>query len=321
MKEKIISAIALIFMITPSVALAEETDSWTGSIGLGAIVINNANNLNPEGSQKRLDNLDSAADPETTLLPAILPEVTWDAGQPDGFKFYLATDPPIEEVGGFALNIGTTYNTGKAGILNTSVFFTPFEKAWENPYLTGVNRKETDTTKYGFRIGLNRIMDTGFRAQFVYLNDDVDDDAIGKLVPGLARDGAVYSLNLNYSHYVGNNLELRPRFSIRTGDYDGEANSFMKYKVDLEARYMTGKWMIIPRVFYSHSDFEERDPIFDKTRKNDSYGASLMTTYMAPFNWEKWSATCLLSISRGDSNIDFYDTESATIGGVLTYHF
>ena len=46
-----------------------------------------------------------------------------------------------------------------------------------------------------------------------------------------------------------------------------------------------------------------------------------MTTYMAPINWEKWLATCLLSLNRSDSNIDFYDTESATIGGVLTYQF
>ena len=321
MKEKLISVVALLFMTAPGLASAEITDSFNGSIGLGAIVIDSGNNLNPEGSKKRLDNLSSAADPVTTFLPAILPEVTWDAGQPEGIRFYLATDPPIDEVGGFALNLGASYKIDKAGILDTAVFFTPFEKAWENPYITGMNRKETDTTKYGFKIGLNRIMGTGFRAQFVYLNDDVDDDVIGKLMPDLARDGAVYSLNMNYSYYIGNNLELRPRFSIRHGEYDGEANSFMKYKIDLEARYMTGQWLIVPRVFYSHSDFEETNPIFNKTRKNDSYGASLMTTYMAPFNWEKWSATGLLSISRGDSNIDFYDTEATTIGGLLTYHF
>jgi hypothetical protein len=95
------------------------------------------------------------------------------------------------------------------------------------------------------------------------------------------------SANLNYSYYVGKNLELRPRVSLRYGDYDGEANSFMKYKIDLEARYLTGQWIIVPRVYFSHSDFEETNPIFDKTRDNDSCGISLMTTYMAPFHWEK----------------------------------
>ncbi len=64
-------------------------------------------------------------------------------------------------------------------------------------------QQETDTTKYGFNVGLNRIMGTGLRAQFVYLNDDVDEDTIGELIPELARDGSVYSLNINYSYYVG----------------------------------------------------------------------------------------------------------------------
>jgi len=321
MKEKLISLVTIILMTAPGLASAETTDSLSGTIATGAIVIDAGNNLNPAESDERLNNLDSGPDRKTTLLPGILPEVTWDVGEPEGMKFYLTTDPPIDEVGGFSLNLGASYGIGRAGILDTAVFFTPFEEAWKNPYITGVDREETDTTKYGFRIGLNRIMGTGFRAQLVYLNDDVDDDVIGALIPELARDGAVYSLNLNYSYYVSKNLELRPRVSIRNGDYDGEANSFMKYKIDFEARYMTGQWMIVPRVYFSHSDFEETNPIFGKTRDNDSYGISLMTTYMAPFHWEKWSLTCLVSMSKGDSNIDFYDTEAMTLGGLLNYHF
>lgn len=321
MQGKFISVVTMAFMALPGLAAAGITESLHGSIGFGAIVIDAGNNLNPDESNKRLDTLESAPDRQTTFLPGILPEVTWDVGDPEGMKFYLTTDPPIDEVGSFSLNLGASYGIGKAGIINTAVFFTPFEKAWENPYLTGIDREETDTTKYGFRIGLNRIMDTGFRAQFVYLNDDVDDDVIGELIPELRRDGAVYSLNLNYSHYIGENLEIRPRVSIRKGDYDGEANSFMKYKIDFEARYMTGQWMVVPRVYFSHSDFDEINPIFNKTRENNSYGISLMTTYMAPFDWEKWSVTGLVSLSEGDSNIDFYDTEAMTLGGLLNYHF
>ncbi len=321
MKEKIISAVVTALMTVPALASADVTDSLSGTIGIGAIVIDSGNNLNPSGSKKRLDNLSSGADRETTIMPGILPTVTWDVGEPEGLKFYLTTDPPIDEVGGFSFNFGASYAAARVGIIDAAAFFTPFEEAWKNPYVIGVDREETDTTKYGLRIGLNRIMGTGFRAQLVYMADDVDDDVIGELFSELARDGAVYSMNLNYSYYVGENLELRPRLSIRKGDYDGDANSFMKYKIDFEARYKTGQWMIVPRVYFSHSDFDETDPIFDKTRDNDRYGVSLMTTYMAPFNWEKWSVTCLVDMSQGDSNIDFYDTEAITFGGLLNYHF
>jgi hypothetical protein len=95
----------------------------------------------------------------------------------------------------------------------------------------------------------------------------------------------------------------------------------MKYKIDFEARYKTGQWLIVPRVYFSHSDFDEINPIFDKTRDNNSYGASLMTTYITPFHWQNWSATLLVAMSKGDSNIDFYDTEAMTLGGLFTYHF
>jgi len=62
MKEKLISVVALILMTAPGLASAETTDSFNGSVGLGAIVTDSGNNLNPEGSEKRLDNLNSAAD-------------------------------------------------------------------------------------------------------------------------------------------------------------------------------------------------------------------------------------------------------------------
>jgi len=97
MKEKLISVVTIILMTAPGLASAEITDSLSGTIGLGAIVIDSGNNLNPYGSKKRLDNLDSAADRETMLLPGILPEVTWDVGEPEGMKFYLTTDPPIDD--------------------------------------------------------------------------------------------------------------------------------------------------------------------------------------------------------------------------------
>lgn len=308
-------------MIVPSLVLADVTDYLSGRIDIGAIIIDSGNNLNPSGSDKRLDSLDSGANRESKVMPVFLAAVTWDVGEPEGVKLFLTTDPAIEEVGGFAFNLGASYRLGNAGILKTAAFFTPFGKAWENPYITGVEREETDTSKYGFKLGLNRIMGTGFRAQLVYLNDDVGEDVIGSLVPELARDGSVYSLDLSYSYYIGKNLELRPRVSIRKGDYEGDANSFTKCKVDFQARYRTGSWLIVPRIYTSYSDFDEKNPIFDKTRDNRRYGLRLRTTYMAPFNCANCSVTALASLSQGDSNIDFYDTESLSFAGLLNYHF
>lgn len=326
MKKKTISTLltcSLLFSgaLVSAQETTEESSSFSGTIGLGALIINSGNNLNPKGSKERLDNLQSGAERETTVIPPILVNAVWDVGEADGMKLYLSTDPPIDEVGGFTIDVGGSYRLPEVGIIDGSVFVSPFAKVYENPYVVGVDRVETDTTKFGAQIGLNRIMGSGLRVNFVYLNNDVDDDIIGSLEPSLARDGDVYALNMNYSFYPADNLEIRPRAGIRFGDYDGQANSYTTYKFDLEARYTINKVMIVPRVSYSHSDYDEEHPIFDQTRENDGYGISLMTTYMAPFNFKNWSTTALVSLSKGDSNIDFFDTEAITIGGFINYRF
>ncbi|MBM9510922.1 DUF2860 family protein [Desulfogranum marinum] len=326
MKKKAISSLlscSLLFSgaLVSAQEQAQESSSVSGTIGLGALIINSGNNLNPKGSEERLDNLQSGADRETTVIPPILVNAVWDVGEAEGMKLYLSTTPPIDEVGGFTIDMGGSYRLPEVGIFEGSFFVSPFAKVYENPYLVGVNRIETDTTKFGAQVGLNRIMGSGLRVKFIYLNDDVDDDVIGALEPTLARDGSVYVLNMNYSFYPTDTLEIRPRAGVHFGDYDGQANSYTKYKLSLEARYTLDKLMIVPRAYYSHSDYDEQHPVFDQTRENIGYGISLMTTYMAPFNFKNWSTTALVSLSKGDSNIDFFDTEALTIGGFINYRF
>jgi len=308
----------LTFSVVPSTFATDEESRFHGSVGLGGVMIFNGDNLNPRGSEKKINDLSSAADKKLTTLPLILPEATYDVGDPEGLVLFFNTEPPIDEVGGFAFILGASYPT-KGFILEMSSFFTPFEETWENPYITGVDRKKTSTTKYGAKIAFNKIAGTGLRINGVYMRDDIDNDTIALTSPSMARDGHIVALNGNYSFQLSESFELRPRISIRNGNYDGDANSFMKYKFDLEARNIVGSMMFISRMYYSYSDFDKVNPIFDKTRNNMSYGASLMANYMAPFSLDNWSLMGLLSYSKGESNIDFYDTEAITIGAFLNY--
>jgi hypothetical protein len=317
--------VCCIFFFTISVAVSaeesEERDRLEAKIRLGVMFINSGNNLNPYGSKAYLNDLNSAADKESMTIPLILPDVTYDIGDQDGVKLYFNTEPPIDEVGGFVINFGGSYPIENVGIIDINAFFTPFEEVWENPYITGVDRQTTRTSRYGARVAFNRILGTGLRVNVVYMNDDVDEDVIGKLMPELSRDGAVYALNANYSFNVTKTFELRPRMSIRKGEYDGDSNSFTKFKMDLEARYIIGRLALIPRIFYSCSEYDEINPIFNKPREDDGYGISLMANYTAPFGWQNWSTQAMAGFSRGDSNITFYDSEAINLGAFLTYHF
>lgn len=292
-----------------------------GRISAGFMVINSSDNLVPDSSEEYLDSLNSGAEKKSSYLPVILGKATWDVGEKEGVKLFFDTDSPIDKAGSFVFNLGGSFSSPGSTIYLISAFASPFGEVWKNPYLTGARREETDTTKYGVKLAVNRIMGSGFRINFVYLHDDVDDDEIGTLIPDMARDGAVYAVTGNYSYYHSKSLEIRPQLSLRLGEYDGESNSFMKYKTSLEARYMEGRFLVAPEVFYSYTDYEEVDRIFDTSREDESYGITLKANYMAPFGFEKYSIMVLTGYSRGESNIDFYDAEGENFGLFLNYNF
>lgn len=300
---------------------AEEEARLTGKIGLGVIYINSANNLNPGSSDKYLEDINKAPAKESSVVPGILPQLSYDVASSGGLKFYLSTRPPIDEVGGFTLNLGATYPLFPFGIADLSFIANPFERAYKNPYLEGVDRESTATSSYGLRFGLNRVAGTGLRVAFILLNRDVDEDIIGRISPELGRDGNIYAFNLNYSFYPSSQLEIRPRISLRKGDFDGEANSFNKIKASLEGRYSTGRLGFMPSLSYTYSDYDEDNPVFSETREAEGFGLQLLTSYAKPMGWENWSAQLLLSYKESDANIDFYDTESYSAGAFLTYSF
>ena len=321
--KRIIAGVFITLLATAVAAVGDEQekDAVSGRLATGFMVIDSSDNLNPDGSEKKIDNLNSAAERQTSVVPVLLPTVTWDVGEPGQFKLFLNGEPPIDEVGSFALNVGGSQQVSGVGIVEAGMFFTPFARVWKNPYLTGVNREKTETSKYGAGIGFNRIMGTGLRLNAAFMVDEVDDDEIGRLIPDLARDGSIFAINANYSIYLSETLELRPRLGIRMGEYDGESNSFVKYKAEIEARYRVGRFMAIPRVFFSHSEYDKVNPLFGVTRENDSYGVRAMMNYLAPFGLMNWSLQLLAGYSRGDSNIDFYDTEGLSAGVFASYSF
>lgn len=49
-------------------------------------------------------------------MPALRIDTVWDVGEEKGWKIYFSTTPPIDGVGGFAIDLGATYNMPGVGI-------------------------------------------------------------------------------------------------------------------------------------------------------------------------------------------------------------
>jgi hypothetical protein len=301
-------------------ALAGEAGRFDGQVGVGFITILSGDNLDPDGSEKRLADLNTAADKESTFIPVLLPSATWDIGEQGGVKLFFETEPPIDEAGSFTLGLGASVATGWA-TCELGAFFTPFEEVWENPYLTGVDRSTSSTTIAGLRLSANRIMGTGLGLHLVYLGENVDDDAIGALIPDMARDGSVYSIATDYHFRITETFQLTPQLSVRKGDFDGESSSYTKVKGKLKGTYVRGRLILNPEIYLGTADYDEIDRVFNQDRETDEYGAALAATYLAPFNFQDWALTGIAGYSRGDSSITFYDNESVSLGMFLSYRF
>ena len=71
----------------------------------------------------------------------------------------------------------------------------------------------------------------------------------------------------------------------------------------------------------AQSDYDEINPVFNKTREHTTYGAMLGVGYAAPFGWESIMVNVYTSFEQQDSNIKFYDSTTAMAGVGVSWMF
>ncbi len=315
----ILSAVVFCCMLIPIAGSADS--AFEGDISLGVIAIDSADNLNPDSSKRIIANLNSAADRELSTVPVILPNLRYTPDTNSSFHYFLSTRPPIEEVGGFALGFGIGFSVEDIADIRLGLLAAPFGEVWENPYLVGTPRDDTENRKYGFYATFEEMFSSGFELTLAYLHDDVEDDEIGDIFAELERDGQAFISILGYSWRISDAFSVTPKFHYAYGDYDGDASSYDRYKFSLGARYRTGMWAFMPEISYGHTEYDDTHPIFGKTRDEDEISFDLIVQYSEPFGYENWAITGIAGYSEGDSNIEFFDTESIRAGVAVVYKF
>lgn len=310
-------------LLFPATSFGQEPPAGGLSTELtaGIIFIDNGNNLNPNGSKPYLSNLDNAPKRELTVIPALVPELTYRFGSSKQFAWYLNGRAPMDEAGSFALSTGMNSKVPGIAAFSLGFFYVPFAEAWKNPYLVNEGREETDVFIWGGQFTAGRILDSPLELQIAALSEDVEDDDLAKLFPQLGRDGEIYHISTSYGIFTKSTFPLTPKLSFRMGEYDGDSSSFSKVKAEISGRYLAGRLFLMPTIFYSYKEYDEKDPIFDAKREENGFGFSLMTKYNGLFNIEPLGLMALIGYSRGEANEDFYSTESLICGLGLSFRF
>lgn len=244
-----------------------------------------------------------------------------------------------------SLSLGIRHSYKDIGIIGVRILasVTPTD-VWEDPFYKGGDRTDTQRTSAGIGLKWESILGSNFEVDVRARNIDFDNDKNGAYLVnnGLAgtstgdngslyisdtqqkllkRDGTLASTEILYTYVVKKSNIIIPSIKFINDDRDGNARDNVRTDIKLSYFYMSKKFVVATNIFLGSSSYDENNPIFNKKQDTDFIGGGVNITYKNIFNSPNWNLNAGVYASKGDSDIDFYDTSifMATIG--MAYRF
>lgn len=233
----------------------------------------------------------------------------------------------------FTSELGVRREFAGIGELSVSYLFSGMPtKVWKDPYLTNSDRKDSNRNSKGGQISWDKIMDSHFQIKLATRNIRIDNEKSGDSVTALSpaerktlsREGDVFYGEMLYKYALGNDHFLIPSVKMIRYDLGGDAMAADEYIFQLGHGWGNEQWQTVTNLVYGRSKHDKMNPIVEfggKKQEDDIYGASFNVFYSHPFGWKNWRAMGGIAAFRASSNIDFYDTNVASISAGMLYHF
>ncbi|UCG20175.1 MAG: DUF2860 family protein [Deltaproteobacteria bacterium] len=208
-------------------------------------------------------------------------------------------------------------------------------EVYKDPYDTTGSRSGTERNINGVRLSYENILSTDLSFQYTYRNIDIDSERSGRQLVSdgvitnseadrLIRDGDQHDVEFLYRYVLedgGAKHTLIPSFKYSRFDLDGDAMSNNAILFNLNYRYDVERFAFVVNGYYGYADYDERNPIYNKTRNEDRYGFGIIGFYKRFLDVQGLALTANVLINRQDSNIDFYDSEIDLYFLSVLYHF
>jgi len=285
---------------------------------------------------KQIDSLYQDANSETTFFPLLL----WELGytlENSTTNFFAGTPKENIVEGTFFLEVGIQQKLSGGTILTAAwVPKLPIldNEAWKDPFLLGSDRQETDQDSQAFKVEAESIFGSPVNLRYGFGRQEIDDDQSGIYLseqPGstlttadlqmLKRDSDFHLLEAQYAISFGRGIMIRPGISYLRGDATGDANSFNQFQGKVSFAYPWERWRFFGNISLGLAEYDEANPIFEKTREDVIYGTTLGVGYTTPFGWKDFTASVFTSFKKNDTNIKFYDSTSMIIAIGLAWLF
>ncbi|OZG74139.1 hypothetical protein BTA51_03705 [Hahella sp. CCB-MM4] len=333
--------LASMSLITPMTyaANSKQDDFEPGFKGTVSVIIGAGKSEPSHASvgddNKEIDSVSAEHKKENTAMFGIVGDLTYTFDNRQTQLFL--TSPEIPAVFGDSLvELGVRQRLKNETQLSFS--YIPFisgvgKEVWEDPYLTGSDRKETDQEINAFKFAAENILKLPVAIEYTFGTVDIENEHSGASLIGqpggisadeaklLRRSGDFYRVALGSTLPLSESVFLSPQIGYTSLDADGQAQSFGGYGGGLELTYMFGKYVLTTGLAYESYQYDASHPVFAKTREEDLISANISLTVKEPFAWKNTHMSWFTSYSNEDSNIDFYDSEEASIGVLMGYSF
>lgn len=285
--------------------------SLSGSVRVGAVATWTTSKLDPQYQAATRDLSKKGEYEDGQDLYAL---IDLRVQAPNGAGLYLTT--PLEEYGAAA---GVTVPTawGEWDIQACYVF--P-DSVWEDPYLLGRARKETDRERYGGTLALNAIAGTRWSASYTIRTIKIEQDRAGQAHPELGRSGITHRMEVS-THLALGEGQLQGGATYERADLDGEAAAFDAATVTLCWAVPWRQWQFMLGAEAGYDWHRASHPLFGSTREDLRVGGNALISYRDPLEIDGAELGALAAWSLEESNCDFYDAQSIHLGMFIGYHF
>ena len=232
-------------------------------------------------------------------------------------------------LGQFSFELGYRQSLGRNGVVAASILPGLIQhKTWADPFVTGQDRKETDSKVQAIRLKYDRVLGSDFSLDLAGGKLKVDDENSGDFLgltdaqkSTLKREGNLFLGKISHRYMLSPGLFLRSGLSYLKHNADG--NAMNKNEVGAEAGIakINRDYTLALNFLYRNARFDETNPVFSKKQKNNRYRVNLAYSYDAPFGWTDWDFVSIAGYTYNDSNIDFYDEQSMILLAGFSYKF
>ncbi|TNF91680.1 MAG: DUF2860 family protein [Gammaproteobacteria bacterium] len=226
----------------------------------------------------------------------------------------------------FATVLGLRHQVDDVGIFEVAAVGTPLAtEVWEDPYVVGAKRDETDRTTNGIRLQWGAILGSGFDVRVTSREVDIDKERSGDALVAnatitaaeqklLDRNGDINVIGVVYNWNIAEGRILSVGVNSVEHDLDGDAMSYDGASV--QATYATAlddRNRLVSNVFVGSYEFDKTNPIYDEKDEMDQVGLTVTYFRKDAFGFKDWSGNIAVVYADSDHDIDFYDTTAAMV--------